>query len=180
MTTLERLDKADKIVGYIGIFGCIVAGIALTFNFGIIVVDVFRRLFGMKAILGSQEYVSLAETVLVFFGMAYTQHKKGMVHITFFMRMLPKSGPMISWVFVNWLSAIVGVLLTYASFIHADFMQTMSTSTATLYIPYYPFYYLMGVGFAIFAIELIYGAVVNTIGLFNKEVREKVVSEWPA
>ena len=176
---MKTLDKIDRVVGWLGLAGCVVAAIAMLFNFGIIVVDVFRRFVLNSAIRGSTEYVSLAETVLVFFGMAYTQHKRGMVEITFFMRKLPGMGPMISWVVVNWLSAIVGILLTYASFVHAGFVQTMKSATATLYIPFCPFYYLMGIGMTLLAIQLIFDAVKNTAGLFNEEVRERVISEWP-
>ena len=93
---MKTLNKIDKIDGYIGIAGCVVAGLALAFNFGIIVIDVIRRFVFHNAIRGSAEYVSLAETVLIFFGMAYTQHKKGMVHVTFFMRKLPGIGSMIA------------------------------------------------------------------------------------
>ena len=173
------LERTRNIVGYIGKFGCVIAALALIFNFGIIVVDVISRFVFHNPVLGTTEYVGLAETVLIFFGMAYTQHNKGMVHITFFMKMLPKQGPMISWVIVNWLSAIVGVLLTYASFVHAGFVQTMKSATATLYIPYYPFYYLMGFGMALLAIELLFSAVRYTIGLFNKDLRTQIIAEWP-
>jgi TRAP-type C4-dicarboxylate transport system permease small subunit len=176
---VKTLDRIEKIVGYIGLVGCVVAGAAMLFNFGIIVVDVFRRFVLSSAIRGSTEYVSLGETVLIFFGMAYTQHKKGMVEITFFMRKLPGSGPVISWAVVNWLSAAVGVLLTYASYIHAGFVQAQGSATPTLYIPYFPFYYLMAVGLTLFAIELLFGAVKNTIALFHRGVRERVISQWP-
>lgn len=176
---MKTLEKVEKIVGYIGLAGCIVAALALVFNFGVIIVDVFRRFVLHNALRGSSEYVGLGETILIFFGMAYTQHKKGMVEITFFMRKLPGNGPMICWTVVNWISAVVGVLLAYASFVHAGFQQVMKAATDTLYIPYYPFYFLMGVGLSLFAIELIYGAVKNTVGLFNREVRERVISEWP-
>ena len=176
---MKNLDKTEKIVGYIGLAGCIIAALAIVFNFGVIIADVFGRFVLHKAVRGSSEYVGLGETVLIFFGMAYTQHKKGMVEITFFMRKLPGQGPMICWTFVNWLSAIVGVLLTYASFVHAGFLKTMKAATDTLYIPYYPFYYLMAVGLTLFAIELVYGAIRNTIGLFHKDLRERIISEWP-
>ena len=176
---MKVLERAQKIVGYLGKAGCVVAALALVFNFGIIVVDVISRFAFHNPVLGTTEYVGLAETILIFFGMAYTQHNRGMVHITFFMKMLPKQGPMISWVVVNWLSAVVGVLLAYASFVQAGFVQTMKSATATLYIPYYPFYYLMAFGFALLAIELVFGAIRNSVGLFNKDVREQIISEWP-
>ena len=57
--------------------------------------------------------------------------------------------------------------------------KTMKAATDTLYIPYYPFYYLMAIGLTLFAIELIFGAVRNTVGLFNRDLRERIISEWP-
>lgn len=177
---METISKIEKIVKYIGIVGCIVAGGALLFNFGLIVFDVIRRFVFHNAIRGSTEYVNLAETILIFFGMAFTQHKKGMVHVTFFMKMLPKLGPLISWTIVNWFGTFVGILLTYAAFIHADFVQTLHSATATLYIPLYPFYYLMGFGLALFAIQLFFDSFKTTVAIFNPKVREQVIADWPA
>ena len=177
---MQIFNKMDKIVRFIGIAGCIVAGCALVFNFGLIVYDVISRYFFSNAVRGSNEYVSLAETVLIFFGLAYTQYKRGMVHVTFFMRMLPKRGPVISWAIVNLFGTVVSILLMYASFVHAAFITEMRSATLTLYIPYYPFYYLMGTGFALFAIQLLFDSIKNVLALFNKDLREQVVSEWPA
>ena len=179
MKTLSTVKKIEKIVGYIGVVGLVIAAAALVFNFAVIIADVIGRNFFQKPITGSSEYVALGEIVLIFFGMAYTQHKRGMVHITYFMRKLPGQGPVIAWMLVNWLSAIVGVLLAYAGFLHTDFVKMLGQSTGTLYIPYYPFYFMMSIGFVLMAIQLIFDACTYTIALFNKPVREKVISEWP-
>ncbi len=177
---VKTVKQVEKYLGYFSKGFSLVAIAAITFNILIIVIDVFSRYVLHSAIMGSNEYVSMAETLVIFFALAYTQHSKGLVHITFFMRKLPKMSPMALWTLHQWCGALVAVLLTYASWMQAQLVDKMHTATQSLLIPYYPFYLLMTIGFAAYTVVQLFDAVKSTVGLFNEEVRQDVIDNWPA
>lgn len=177
MKTFKKVEK------YLGIFSkgfCLVGVAALTFNVLIIVIDVFCRFVLKSAILGSNEYVSLAESIAIFFALAYTQHNNGLVHVTFFMKKFPKLTPLALWTFHEWCGTAIAVLLTYASWLQVGIVSKTHASTTALLIPFYPFYVLMTIGFAAYTLVQLYSAVKSTAGFFNKEVRQDIIENWPA
>ncbi len=177
---VNKVKKAEKYLGYFASAFAYVSIAALTYLMMVIVVDVFGRKFFNYSIIGSSEYVSLAESIVIFFALAYTQHKKGLVHIAFFMKKLPGLSPMVLWTLHEWCGAFIVGLLTYASWLHFIFTRKVNMSTTALLIPFYPFYLLMAVGFFAYFIVQLFCAVKSTIGLFNPEVRRDVMDNWPA
>jgi len=177
MNTIRKIEKGLNVFSWIF---CAAAILALTFCVLITVYDVFSRFVLNSSLIGSGEYVSMAEVVLVFLALAYTQHNHGLVHITFFMRKLPKISPVIMWTINEWLGAAVTVLLTYASWMQAGVVKKLSLATNSLLIPLHPFYIIMTVGFFAYAVVQTFSAVKSTVGLFNKEVRQDVIDNWPA
>ncbi len=177
---MKTISKIEKGIGYFTRAFSIVSIAALAYMMLVIVYDVFCRFVFKSSTLGTTELVGLAETLVVFFAFGYTQYKKGLVHVTFFMRKLPKLTPMITWTLTGWISTTMAGLLAYASWVQAAVIHSVNQTTATLYIPLYPFYYTMAIGFAVFTVALAFDALKSTIGLFNKDVGEMVMQEWPA
>jgi TRAP-type C4-dicarboxylate transport system permease small subunit len=176
MKAIRKIEKALDVFSRIFAY---VSAAALLCNAVIIGADVFSRFLLNHAIIGSSEYVSMLETVLIFFALAYTLHHKGLVHIAFFMKKLPKETPIYVWTFNEWAGAIVAVLLTYAAYLQSGVVQQTHMATTARLIPYYPFYVLMTVGLGTYAIIQIFCAVKSTIGLFDREVRQDVKDNWP-
>lgn len=174
MKTVKKIEKGVDI--FTRVFGY-VAVLALVFNMSVIVIDVFCRYVLKSAIIGSNEYVQLGQTVLIFMGLAYTQFNRGLVHVAFFMKKLPKLSPVVVWALQGWVSAVVCALLTYAAWTRIPFIRQ---STTSLLIPFKPFYYVMAVGFFVYAVATLFDAVKSTVGIFNKEVRQEVIDNWPA
>lgn len=177
MNTIKKIEKWLDVFSWVF---CAVGILALTFCVLIIVYDVFSRFVLKSAIIGSGEYVSMAEVVFVFLALAYAQHNHGLVHITFFMRMLPKICPVIVWTINEWLGTAIVILLTYASWLQAGVVNKTGLATTSLLIPLYPFYIIMAIGFFAYAIVQAFSAVKSTVGLFNEEVRQDVIKNWPA
>lgn len=177
MNTIKKIEKGMN--AFTWAFNYIAIA-ALTFNVLIIVIDVVRRRFFGSAIIGSSEYVSMAEIVLIFCALGYTQYNHGLVHITFFMKKFPKQAPIVLWTMHEWLGAIITVLLTYASWMQAGVVKKYGITTTSLQIPHYPFHIIMAVGFFAYAVVQTFSAVKSTVGLFNKEVRQDVMDNWPA
>lgn len=177
MKTIRKLDNimdwGTKIVGFVSV-------LALLFMMLMTVYDVFSRTVLKSAVIGSSEYVTMAETIVIFFALAYTQHNHGLVHVTFFMKKLPKLSPLVLWIFHEWVGTLVAFFLTYASYLYIGFVAKTKMATNALLIPYKPFVILMTIGMAAYAITQLYSAIRATTGLFNKEVREDVIENWPA
>ncbi len=173
MNTINKLDKITEIITKIFAY---VAGAALLFNVVIILANVIMRAFG-KAIVGTEEYVSVAEVVLIFLAMGYTQYSGGLVHVCFFMKKLPKLGPVILWALNQWVGVGIIALLAYQNFMQISKIRQVTTA---LLIPLKPFYGVIAVGCVIYGIAQLYMAVKSTVALFNAEVREDVISKLPA
>jgi TRAP-type C4-dicarboxylate transport system permease small subunit len=176
---MKIIGRIESIVGVMSKVICAVSCVALVFNMLVILYDVFGRFVLKHALIGSSEYVSVAETVLIFFALAYTQHYKGLVHITFFMRKFPKLSPVIIWTFGEWCGVAVTALLTYAAWIQTGVVHQTHMSTTSLLIPYYPFHVLMTIGLAAYTVTVLFDAVKGTVALFNTEVREDLIANWP-
>ncbi len=177
---LKTVKKIENFLGYFSKAFGLVAVAALTFNIFLIVFDVFSRYVLKSSVVGSSEYVSVAETMVIFFALAYTHHYQGLVHVTFFMKKFPKITPVVLWCFHEWCGAFVTVLLTYASWLQMALVEKTKMATTALLIPYYPFYTLMTIGMAAYAVVQIFSAVTATLALFNKDVQQDVIENWPA
>ena len=173
MNTINKVNKATEIFTTVFAY---VAGAALLFNVIIIVANVILRATG-NAVVGVEEYVSLSEILVIFLALGYTQIKKGLVHVCFFMRKIPGKGALIMWTINMWVAVVVLACLSYETFRHAPAVKQVSTA---LLIPFRPFYYVIGVGAVVWLVAQLFDAVKSTIALFNKEVEADVVENWPA
>ena len=173
LKSINKIGKATEIFTTIFAF---VAGAALLFNVVIIVANVLMRTTG-NAVVGVEEYVSLAEILVIFLALGYTQSKRGLVHVCFFMRKIPGKGSLIMWTINMWIAVAVLACLAYETFQHAPAVRQVSTA---LLIPFKPFYYVIGVGAIVWLVAQLFDAIKSTIALFNKEVAEDVIENWPA
>ncbi len=173
MKTIKQADRVVDIITHV--FAYIVAA-ALLFNVVIILLNVLLRAFG-SSVIGVEEYVSLAEVVMIFMAIGYTQWKGGLVHVCFFMKKIPGIGSMIMWTIHMWLASAVIFLLIYQTWVRIPNINQVTTS---LLIPLQPFYVVLLVGCIVYLIAQMYEAVKCTGGLFNKELRQEIMNSWPA
>ena len=173
MKTIRTLSKITNVItkGF-----AFVAAAALLFNVVIILANVIMRAMG-SAIIGTEEYISMGEVVLIFLALGYTQYKGGLVHVCFFMKKLPKLGPVIAWAIHQWIGAGVIFLLVWQTFKHVPVVKQASTA---LLIPFKPFYVVVGIGCAVYLLAQLFEAVKATTAIFSEEVRGEVVANLPA
>ena len=176
MILLNKLNKLNKGVEIFTTVFAFVAGAALLFNVIVIVANVILRAGG-RSIVGVEEYVALSEILVIFLALGYTQSKHGLVHVCFFMKKIPGKGALIMWTINMWIAVAILVCLVYETFNHAPAVRQVSTA---LLIQFRPFYYVIGVGSIVWLVAQLYDAIKSTIGLFNKEVAEDVIENWPA
>lgn len=173
MNTIKKLDKITDIITRIFAY---ISCAALLFIVAIIIANIIGRSIN-KSIIGVEEYYSLAEVVLIALALGYTQHQRGLVHVGFFMKKLPKLGPVIVWAVNQWFGVAVIAALAWQSILRVSTMKQVSTS---LLIPFKPFYAIIAIGCFVYLIAQLYEAVKSTAAIFNKEVREDVVANFPA
>ena len=163
-------DYATRVFAY-------VAAAALVFNVVIVLINVILRAFG-SSVIGVEEYISMAEVVVIFLGLGYVQYNKGLVHVCFFMKKIPgKVGPMISWAVCHWVSVAVIAVLAWQTL---ERIPLAKQATTSLLIPYKPFYVVILIGCILYGLAQLFEATKATIAIFNKDVREVVMAELPA
>lgn len=173
---MKTINKISRVVNIITKAFAYVSAVALLFNIAIILLNVVLRAFG-KAVIGTEEFVSVSEVVLIFLALGYTQYNRGLVHVAFFMKKLPGLGPVIAWALHQWIGAVVVALLVYETVLRVPMVKQFTTA---LLIPYKPFYVVIAVGFSVYLLAQIYEAVKSTVAIFNAEVRQDVVDNLPA
>ncbi len=173
---MKTIKQADRVVDIITHVFAYIGAAALLFNVVIILLNVLLRAFG-SSVIGVEEYVSLAEVVMIFMAIGYTQWKGGLVHVCFFMKKIPGIGSMIMWTIHMWLASAVIFLLIYQTWVRIPNINQVTTS---LLIPLQPFYVVLLVGCIVYLIAQMYEAVKCTVGLFNKELRQEIMNSWPA
>lgn len=173
---MKTINKINRIVELFTTVFAYVAGAALLFNVVIILANVILRSFG-RAVVGVEEYVSLAEIAVIFLAIGYTQIKRGLVHVCFFMKKIPGKGALIMWALNMWIAAAVLACLVYETLQRAPAVRQVSTA---LLLPYKPMYYVIAVGSFVWLIAQLFEAVKSTIAIFNHEVAQDVIEHWPA
>ena len=173
MKIVKLLDRISAVVSKVFAY---IAACALLFNVVIILANVVLRWFG-SSVIGTEEYVSLGEVVLIFLALGYTQYSHGLVHVCFFMTKIPGIGSMLAWTIHMWLASLVVALLVYET---AQVIPSVTQVTQSLLIPLQPFYVVLLVGCVVYLIVQLFEAIKCTVGLFNKEIRAEVMENWPA
>ena len=85
MKFLQSFNKSTNVVTKIGGY---IGACALIFNVVIVLANTILRAAG-SSIVGTEEFISMGEVVLIFMALGYTQFTHGLVHVCFFMKKLP-------------------------------------------------------------------------------------------
>lgn len=173
---MKTLRRVETVVERLTRYSAYIAATALIFNMLIIVAYIVSRIFG-SAIIGTEEYVSFTQVIVVSIAFGYTHFNRGLVHVGFFMKKLPGKGPYIAWLLDTWISVAVCILWVYQSIVRYPFVKQASTM---LNILHKPFYLVMTIGIVIYALSQLYEAIKCTAGLFNKDICQEVQDNFPA
>ena len=173
---MKTINKLSKITDVITVTFGYIAAAALLFNVVIIILNVVFRAFG-SAIIGTEEYISMGEVVLIFLALGYTQYNRGLVHVCFFMKRIPGAGSVVAWALHQWMGVVVIIMLLVETCKQIPMVRQVTTA---LLIPNKPFYVVVAVGCAVYLVAQLFEAIKATAAIFNKEVREEVVKNLPA
>ena len=119
------------------------------------VCDVFMRKTFSSPVLGAVELSEFMLVILVFFSLAYTEVMDGHVKVDFLMMHFGKRVQG----FVDAATQFVGFILfgviSWATVVYAGKMKAIGEVSQDLWLPKYPFIYLVALGCALFSLSLL-------------------------
>ena len=140
--------------------------------------DVLARHLFNRPIVWSFDIVTLTMTILVFSSWSYTQVEHGHVHVTMFVRMMPRVPRFLCFGFTSVLSVGIMGLAAVGTFQQTFKMMAEKSGTGTLLIPFWPFMALECLAFAIFTLALCLDAIKAFGAIFDDEMSKEVQSYW--
>ena len=150
------LQKTSQAVGRVTIplsrfldrLGRVILGLMVL----LITTDVVLRYFFNRPIKGSYELVEFMLVVLVYLGLAYTQTNKGHVSVSLFTNKLSPGALSVVHSATHLLSLGIFVLITWRGIIQAQALRANGTTSDLLFIPTYPFMWVVVFGSALLCV----------------------------
>lgn len=118
------------------------------------VADVFLRKVFAKSILGTVEITEFMMVILVFFGLAQAEVEDGNVRVDIVMQRFSERGQLIIEMVTQFCCFLLFVFMTWYSFTYAGSKVGSGEVSQDLWIPVYPFVYLVALGFAVLTMVL--------------------------
>jgi TRAP-type C4-dicarboxylate transport system permease small subunit len=144
----------ESLVGWLNRALFILAGVAIVALMLVATANVILRLFGMPFI-GTYETVGFLGALVLAFTLGITQRRKEHVVVDIFSMHFPAK--------VNRITDILQFLVTWAFFaigawqvwVWGNIIRTSGEVSETLKLPFYPIIYLVALGFALLALNLL-------------------------
>ncbi len=118
-----------------------------------IAASVFMRYIAQRPLLGSNDIVMAMMVTIIMAGFSYTQSQNGHVAVRLFVDKLSPHTRMIIDFINNILMLAATLLLAWKSLDYALFSFRIMDSSDSIELPFYPFRFMMFVGFLFWALE---------------------------
>ena len=165
---LNKLNKIIVAVSFVGLAALMLLN----------VVDVIVGKLFTHSIAGAYEISECILLCTVFASFAYGQSKGVHVRMMLLVQKFPHKVQYVFAAFCNILSAGIAGLCTYATFFGAARKLRDNAVSQILMFPLYPFYYIAAVCMAIFAISMIFDALVSIVAIFDSDYEEMARKGW--
>ncbi|HLS16826.1 MAG TPA: TRAP transporter small permease [Paenalcaligenes sp.] len=121
-----------------------------------------------RPVIGDIELVQLGMVVLIMFGLAYTEQIKGHISIGIFVDRFPQKLQRLLDCLGYALTIGVTGLIAYTFVgVAQEHQYQMRLSTDLMSIPFYPFDWVIVIGFCTWGLEALLGLIDSIIGLFE-------------
>lgn len=131
------------------------------------IADVFLRKVFAKSILGTVEITEFMMVVIVFFGLAYTEALDGHIKVDVVMSRLGDRTQHIVSIVTQFASFILFCLVTWFTFSYSITKKAAGEVSQDLWIPVYPFVYIVGVGCGILSLVLFIKFLVSLVQMLR-------------
>lgn len=99
-----------------------------------------------RPITGTFEIVCLLSAIAISFALAQTSVNKGHVAVSLVVSMFPEKVQAVIETMTTTILLILFILLTWQSVVYAQHLQNLDKVTELLFIPFYPFVYVLAFG----------------------------------
>jgi TRAP-type C4-dicarboxylate transport system permease small subunit len=131
------------------------------------IADVFLRKVLSKSILGTVEITEFMMVILVFFGLAQAEVVNGNVRVDILTKRFSEKTQQIIEVISQFCCFILFVLLTWYAFDYAVGKIGSGEVSQDLWIPMYPFVFIVGLGFTVLTIVLFFKSMLALLKVIN-------------
>jgi TRAP-type transport system small permease protein len=135
-----------------GVAGVAVAGTMLTAMMLLTFFDVAGRRLLNRPIIGSWELIEFMMALLVTFGLGYCALKKGHIRVDLIMQYTGRKTNLWFDIFAYGISCVFFMFISWRVWLHAQKVYASNLTSPALFIPVYPFIFLLSVGAALVAL----------------------------
>ncbi len=166
---IGKATFAVSLVSYAGVLAIMLLNVA----------DVLMTKTFTKPIQGAYEITEVFLLCTVMASFAYTQSRHGHINMGMVLKRFPRPIALFLYALTGVFSAATAGAVGYATILQAQSAMQRGSVTAVLHIPLVPFYYVEALAMFIFAIVLLYDAVLAFAASRNDEYAEAGISTWP-
>lgn len=145
------MDRAQRIFGAFTRYGDYVARLGMVALLVLVVANVIMR-YAFNSIQGAYDYVGLITAISVSLAVAYTAYERGHIEVEILMERLPPRVQGIVGTVMMLLSTGFFVIASWQSVVVGNSMKAANETTMAVYVPLYPFMYILAFGMALTAI----------------------------
>ena len=132
-----------------------VASVALFLMMLLTTTDVVGRKLFSHSVSGAVELTEFMLVILIFFSLAWTEAKNGHVRVDLVMGQFSNRTRAVVDMVTQLAGSMLCALITWSTLIYAERMKASGEVSQDLWIPIYPFVYVVAVGCGIYALVLL-------------------------
>jgi len=152
---LERVDQSLRNTIYsISRFLNRIASATLYFMMLLTIADVLLRKAISRSILGTVEVTEFMMVILVFFGLAQTEVFNDHVKVDLIMKRFSERVQGLVDVITQFICFLLFGVVTWSTLVYSSTMRASKEVTQDLWIPKYPFIYIVAAGWALLGLVL--------------------------
>lgn len=165
---IGRATFVVSLVSYAGVLAIMLLNVA----------DVFMAKAFTAPIQGTYEITEVLLLCTVMASFAYAQSRHAHINMGMVLKRFPRSVALFLYALMGVLSAATAGAVGYAAILQAQSAMDRGSVTAVLKIPLVPFYYVEAVAMSIFALVLLFDAILAFVAMRKDEYAEAVISTW--
>lgn len=172
--------KIGKIVNGIAVIVSIVSYGGVVAIMLLNVADVLLTKLLGRPITGAYEITEVLILCTIMASFAYAQTKKNHINMTILIKTFPEILRYFVYGLMGLISTGTAAVVGYAALQQAAGAIARGTVTSVLFIPLYPFYYVEAATMFVFALTLLYDAVLSFAAMFSRKYAQLVSAGWTA
>ena len=151
---------------YMAVIAAVVLGIMMVLT----VADVCGRYFFLRPVEGTFELIGIMLVIAGCLGLGFCQLNQGNIRITIFAERLPPRGQAIVYLISYAIGAVITGMICWRGLLRAwgYIFKTLGGVTVTLHLPYWPFMFLLALGFGWLCFILIIDAYLAAKEVFRR------------